>query len=122
MKSQETLPASRLHHDGISEYLSCSAPTWLTDVTGPVLVLQSDGTPAEQVRAFIPISTPKHEGLPFIQVSGGFAIGNNGEGELPQVGNSFQWSDNVSKVIGNHSLKFGGDVRRQHLTRPCTLM
>src|SRR5207253_3975980 len=36
---------------------------------------------------------PEHEGLPFIQVSGGFNIGNNGEGELPQVGNSFQWSD-----------------------------
>jgi hypothetical protein len=29
------------------------------------------------------------------------------------VGNSFQWSDSVSKVFGNHSLKFGGDVRRQ---------
>src|SRR5207302_2082163 len=39
--------------------------------------------------------------------------GNNGEGELPQVGNSFQWSDNISKVVGNHSFKFGGDVRRQ---------
>src|SRR5207253_2528018 len=48
-----------------------------------------------------------------IQVSGGFTIGNNGEGELPQVGNSFQWSDNISKVVGNHSFKFGGDVRRQ---------
>jgi hypothetical protein len=56
---------------------------------------------------------PQHEGLPFIQVSGGFNIGNNGEGELPQVGNSFQWSDSISKVIGTHSLKFGGDVRRQ---------
>ena len=56
---------------------------------------------------------PEHEGLPFIQVSGGFTIGNNGEGELPQVGNSFQWSDSISKVVGTHSLKFGTDVRRQ---------
>lgn len=56
---------------------------------------------------------PQHEGLPFIQVSGGFNIGNNGEGELPQVGNSFQWSDSISKVVGNHSLKFGTDLRRQ---------
>ena len=40
-------------------------------------------------------------------------IGNNGEGELPQVGNSFQWSDGLSKVVGNHSMKFGGDVRRR---------
>ena len=51
--------------------------------------------------AFIPALVPSREGLPFIQVSGGFTIGNNGEGELPQVGNSFQWSDSVSKVVGN---------------------
>ena len=52
------------------------------------------------------------EGVPFITVAGGFTIGNNFEGELPQIGNSFQWTDNYSKVIGTHSLKFGGDVRR----------
>jgi len=56
---------------------------------------------------------PQREGLPFIQLNGGFTIGNNGEGELPQVGNSFQWSDSISKVMGNHSFKFGTDVRRQ---------
>lgn len=53
------------------------------------------------------------EGVPFIDISGGFSIGNNFEGELPQVGNTFQWSDNFSKVIGRHSLKFGGDIRYQ---------
>ena len=46
-------------------------------------------------------------GLPFIDVSGGFNIGNGWEGELPQVGNSFQWSDNLSWVKGNHTVKFG---------------
>ena len=55
----------------------------------------------------------QHEGVPFLTVSGGFAIGNNYEGELPQVGNTFQWMDNLSKVEGNHSLKFGADARRQ---------
>ena len=40
-------------------------------------------------------------------------LGNNFEGELPQVGNTFQFSDNFSKVIGNHSIKFGGDFRYQ---------
>ncbi len=53
------------------------------------------------------------EGVPFIQVSGGFSIGNNWEGQLPQVGNTFQWSDNYSKIVGTHSIKFGGDVRYQ---------
>jgi hypothetical protein len=53
-----------------------------------------------------------NEGVPFISVGGSFNIGNNFEGQLPQVGNSFQWSDNISKVRGNHTFKFGVDVRR----------
>ena len=87
------------------------APTWLTDVLGPVPCF-SDGTP-DNALGIHPNLGASREGVPFVQVSGGFTIGNNGEGELPQVGNSFQWSDSVSKVVGNHSLKFGGDVRRQ---------
>ncbi len=51
-------------------------------------------------------------GLPFVGVSGGFNIGNGWEGELPQVGNSFQFSDDLSWVKGNHTMKFGADVRR----------
>ncbi len=54
-----------------------------------------------------------HEGVPFISLSGGFSIGNNSEGELPQIGNSFQWSDSLTKVRGTHTMKFGADVRRQ---------
>ena len=46
------------------------------------------------------------------QCCGGFAIGNGWEGELPQVGNSFMWADNLTWVKGNHTMKFGADVRR----------
>jgi hypothetical protein len=84
------------------------APSWLT---APVPCF-SDGTAANAL-GIHPGLGASREGLPFIQVSGGFTIGNNAEGELPQVGNSFQWSDSVSKVMGNHSFKFGTDVRRQ---------
>ena len=42
-------------------------------------------------------------GVPFISVTGGFAIGNGWEGELPQVGNSFMWADNLTWVKGNHT-------------------
>src|ERR1700722_8396205 len=55
---------------------------------------------------------PNHTGVPFIGVSGGFNIGNGWEGELPQVGNTFQWADNLTWVKGSHTLKFGADVRR----------
>jgi hypothetical protein len=61
--------------------------------------------------------TPKlganREGLPFISISGGFTIGNNFEGELPQTGNTYQISDNITRVIGNHTTKFGADFRNQ---------
>ncbi len=50
-------------------------------------------------------------GLPFIDIAGG-AMGNGWEGELPQVGNTFQWADNLSWVKGNHTAKFGVDMRR----------
>ncbi len=53
-----------------------------------------------------------HTGLPLISISGGAEIGNNYNGDLPQVGNSFQWADNLTWVKGSHTLKFGADVRR----------
>jgi len=58
-----------------------------------------------------------HEGVPFISISGGPAFGNNFEGELPQTGNTFQWSDSFSKVFGRHTLKFGGDFRNQRFNQ-----
>ncbi len=56
---------------------------------------------------------PTIEGVPFISVNGGFTIGNNYQGQLPQTGNTLQFSDNYSRILGSHSLKFGGDVRFQ---------
>jgi Carboxypeptidase regulatory-like domain/TonB dependent receptor len=56
---------------------------------------------------------PNREGVPFISVSGAFTIGNNFEGELPQIGNSYSISDNITKVMGNHTAKFGVDLRDQ---------
>ena len=52
------------------------------------------------------------QGVPFIGVSGGFAIGNGWEGELPQVGNSYMATDSLTWVKGTHTMKFGADVRR----------
>lgn len=68
--------------------------------------------PADPALGITPGLGPNHEGVPFISVSGGFSIGNNSEGELPQIGNTFEWLDNLSKVKGSHSMKFGVDVRR----------
>ena len=51
------------------------------------------------------------EGVPYVNIAGGFSLGNNFEGELPQKGNTYQISDSYGKVVGNHSLKFGVDYR-----------
>ena len=72
----------------------------------------NDGTPGNPT-GIHPGLGGDREGVPFISVSGGFNIGNNFEGEIPQTGNSFQWSDNLSWVKGTHTMKFGGDARRQ---------
>jgi hypothetical protein len=56
---------------------------------------------------------PKLEGVPFFFMSGTGFLGNNPGGQLPQIGNTFQFADNYSKIIGNHSFKFGGDGRYQ---------
>lgn len=77
------------------------------------------GTPFANKIGITPGLGSQREGVPDVTIAGGFVIGNNFEGELPQVGNSFQWSDNLTKVKGNHTMKFGADVRRmrfdQHL-------
>ncbi len=65
------------------------------------------------IPAGITTDLPGHVGVPYINVSGGFAMGNNFEGELPQTGNTFQWTDNFTKIFGKHTTKFGVDVRRQ---------
>jgi hypothetical protein len=69
--------------------------------------------PSDPKWGITPNLGPNREGVPFISVSGGFTIGNNFEGELPQIGNSYQFSDNITKVIGNHTTKFGVDFRDQ---------
>jgi Carboxypeptidase regulatory-like domain len=54
----------------------------------------------------VPLS-PSTEGVESVAFNS-YTIGTN-TNELKQVGNTFQWLDNLSKVIGTHTLKFGGE-------------
>ena len=56
-------------------------------------------------------------GVPFVDIGGGFAIGNGWEGELPQVGNSFMWADSLTWVKSSHQVKFGAMFAVTALTR-----
>jgi hypothetical protein len=50
---------------------------------------------------------PKTEGVESVGFNS-FTIGTN-TNELKQIGNTFQWLDNFSKVIGSHTIKLGGE-------------
>ena len=74
-------------------------------------LLASSGIPAGK-GGITPGLPANLTGVPYVNISGGASFGNNFEGFLPQVGNSFQWSDNLTWVKGNHTFKFGVDIRR----------
>ncbi len=96
---------------------SCpAAPSWLTAAV-PCFYGDGSSDPLGSQYGIHPFLGAGREGLPFVSVSGGFSLGNNSEGELPQVGNSFQLSDNLTKVKGNHTLKFGVDFRKQQFNQ-----
>jgi hypothetical protein len=55
------------------------------------------------------------EGLPLISLAGGFAIGNNPQGDFSQRGNVYQGIESYTRIVGRHTLKFGTDVRDERL-------
>jgi hypothetical protein len=91
--------------DSCGSALASICFTGTTDVPGAI-------TPNTKL-GITPGLGPNREGVPFINIAGGFSIGNDFEGELPQIGNTYQISDNLTKVMGKHTAKFGVDFRNQ---------
>ncbi len=50
--------------------------------------------------------------LPYISLTGYFNLGFSPYGPQTRIENTYQLDDNFSKVVGNHTLKFGYDGRR----------
>ena len=91
-------------------------PAWLT-ASVPCFYGDNSTDPLGSQFGIHPFLNANREGLPFIAISGGFSLGNDWEGELPQAGNSFQWADSLTKIKGNHTFKFGADIRRQQFNQ-----
>ncbi len=53
-----------------------------------------------------------------ISLTGYFNLGFSPDGPQPAVDNTYQIDDNFSKVVGNHTLKFGFDGRRYEVNNP----
>ncbi len=73
-------------------------------VGGVGVSLASQGFAPGAQGGIVPLN-PAGEGVENI-VFNAFSIGTNAN-ELKQVNNTFQWTDNFSKVIGRHTAKFG---------------
>jgi len=58
------------------------------------------------------------QSLPTIGVGSFFTLGFSTNGPQPRIDQVYQLDETVSKVIGNHTLKFGYDGRRFNVTNP----
>jgi hypothetical protein len=76
-------------------------------VGGVGVSLASQGFEVGQGTPGIVALSPKTEGVESVGFNS-FTIGTN-TNELNQAGNTFQWLDNFSKVIGTHTIKVGGE-------------
>jgi hypothetical protein len=76
-------------------------------VGGVGVSLASQGFQVGQGTSGIVPLSPKTEGVESVGFNS-FTLGTN-TNELRQVGNTFQWLDNFSKVIGTHTIKVGGE-------------
>ena len=55
---------------------------------------------------------------PLVGVTGFFTLGFSGNGPQPRIENTYQFTDNFSKIIGKHSLKMGFEMRRYSVFNP----
>lgn len=56
--------------------------------------------------------------MPRMTVTGLFTLGFSTNGPQPRKDQTYQFTDNFSKIVGRHSLKFGFDARRFQVDNP----
>jgi hypothetical protein len=57
-------------------------------------------------------------GVPLISVTGLFRLGFSNNGPQPRIDQTYQATDNFTKILGRHTLKFGFDMRRFQVYNP----
>jgi hypothetical protein len=61
---------------------------------------------------------PKAAQVPVIALTGLFTLGFSNNGPQPRKDQNYQVTDNFTKIMGNHTLKFGFDGRRFQVDNP----
>ncbi|MGC2695637.1 MAG: carboxypeptidase regulatory-like domain-containing protein [Candidatus Angelobacter sp.] len=66
----------------------------------------------------IALQNPAAAQLPFMSVTGAFNLGFSTNGPQPRKDQNFQFTDNFTKIMGKHTMKFGFDGRRFQVDNP----
>ncbi|HEV2177002.1 MAG TPA: carboxypeptidase regulatory-like domain-containing protein [Terriglobia bacterium] len=66
----------------------------------------------------VPQQQGADQSLPVVTVNGLFNLGFSGNGPQPRIDQVYQVTDNLTKVAGAHTLKFGFDMRRFEVYNP----
>ena len=66
----------------------------------------------------INVQAPAFESLPVMTLAGLFSTGFSTQGPQPRVQNTYQVTDNFSKVVGHHTIKLGFNMDRLEINNP----
>jgi hypothetical protein len=57
-------------------------------------------------------------GVPVLSLTGYFTLGFSSSGPQPRIDQTYQVTDNFSKIVGNHTFKMGFEMRRAQVYNP----
>lgn len=103
------------YREGEGALLSPTHTNLVKNSCSQVAASQCFSDPSNPLLGITPAYGAKYEGVPFVALSGDFSYGNNPNGNFSQTGNVYQGQDIYSRILGNHTLKLGGDIRDQRL-------
>ena len=66
----------------------------------------------------IVLQFPDQAGLPVVELTGYFTLGFSTNGPQPRIDQTYQFTDNFSKIHGNHSFKMGFEMRTMQVYNP----
>jgi hypothetical protein len=116
---------SRVYKQITADWTHTFNPTMLNDFRASYLRFnyaavypQNPTQPASLGFTGINPQYPAGAGVPLISVAGYFNLGFSPEGPQPRIDENYELSDAMSKVIGNHTWKFGFNAKRYQINNP----
>jgi Carboxypeptidase regulatory-like domain len=61
---------------------------------------------------------PQYASVPLVSLTGYFSLGFSTNGPQPRIDQTYQVTDNFSKIVGNHTFKMGFEMRRAQVYNP----